>query len=461
VTTRNELRNAAATLQRLNVRAVGFVLNRVGLTKADPAFRASVEAVEKHLQAHSNNAPRRAERSTSLAPEEPISIPAAPKQTSARSMFEPEVAAAAAAVARFSPRAVAEQSAASTDCLSSPQVPPPSAEAAQRFSLPLSVPMTQTGRAVSTSSAEPPILPSPTKDSSPFAEAARYFASSVAAESARSYSPRPISSSVTGNPLPATAAEPVASPLPTEQTFVASEPVPAQRFESNEPSATPAADLPWWLSDVPRHAEQPHPPLLWQPAKVSTSVRQPADVDPTDGAEDLDKSLQKLQENQLQTSSAAAHSWESVPFLGETPRAETERASEEARNSATQGTQDSRNSRLGSLRNLLFVLGVSEDPGPEESVEQHKGLGSDSDLKTERPTFDQSIRKAPIDPSNMRGASPRLVTAPPEFLPPKPVVIEFEKKDARAGESSTRQDRRAPADGIDILPSKRGQYKKI
>ena len=49
VTTRAEIRDAAATLQRLNVAAVGFVLNRVGLAKADPAFRASVDAIERHL----------------------------------------------------------------------------------------------------------------------------------------------------------------------------------------------------------------------------------------------------------------------------------------------------------------------------------------------------------------------------------------------------------------------------
>jgi hypothetical protein len=40
-------------------------------------------------------------------------------------------------------------------------------------------------------------------------------------------------------------------------------------------------------------------------------------------------------------------------------------------------------------------------------------------------------------------------------------VIEFEKLDEPKGESATRQDRRASFDGIETLPSKRGQYKKI
>jgi hypothetical protein len=59
------------------------------------------------------------------------------------------------------------------------------------------------------------------------------------------------------------------------------------------------------------------------------------------------------------------------------------------------------------------------------------------------------------------GASPRLITAPPEFLPPRPIVIHVDREGAAAGESSTRQDRRAAYDNIQILPSKRGQYKKI
>ena len=51
VTTRAQLGEAAAALQRLDVAAVGFVLNRIGLQKADPAFRLSVRAIEDHLNA--------------------------------------------------------------------------------------------------------------------------------------------------------------------------------------------------------------------------------------------------------------------------------------------------------------------------------------------------------------------------------------------------------------------------
>jgi uncharacterized protein involved in exopolysaccharide biosynthesis len=51
VTTRSQLREVAHSLQKLDVAAVGFVLNRVGLKKADPAFRRSVRGIERHLRA--------------------------------------------------------------------------------------------------------------------------------------------------------------------------------------------------------------------------------------------------------------------------------------------------------------------------------------------------------------------------------------------------------------------------
>jgi uncharacterized protein involved in exopolysaccharide biosynthesis len=55
VTTRLQLRQVANSLQRLDVVAVGFVLNRVGLKKADPAFRKSIQDIERHLRAQSGS----------------------------------------------------------------------------------------------------------------------------------------------------------------------------------------------------------------------------------------------------------------------------------------------------------------------------------------------------------------------------------------------------------------------
>jgi len=67
VTTRAELREAARTFERLKVAAVGFVLNRVGLEKADAAFRKSVEGVERQLRIYGKPAAIRNERQGSFA----------------------------------------------------------------------------------------------------------------------------------------------------------------------------------------------------------------------------------------------------------------------------------------------------------------------------------------------------------------------------------------------------------
>ena len=55
VTTRTQLQEAAAAVQRLDVGAVGFVLNRVSLEKADDAFRGSIDQMEDYLRAQSGS----------------------------------------------------------------------------------------------------------------------------------------------------------------------------------------------------------------------------------------------------------------------------------------------------------------------------------------------------------------------------------------------------------------------
>jgi hypothetical protein len=120
-------------------------------------------------------------------------------------------------------------------------------------------------------------------------------------------------------------------------------------------------------------------------------------------------------------------------------------------------------SRLSGLRNLLFVLGVKDPHGAEETPERPVGSGSNYDLRNERTAADRALAQdaAKSVPISIGGASPRLVTAPPEFLPPKAIVVNVDREEGNAGESATRQDRRAAYDGIEILPSRRGQYKRI
>ena len=479
MTTREELREAARTLRRLKVGAVGFVLNRVGLGKADPAFRASVEAVEKHLRAQSGQAARRTERSNSISVEASKDKETLPQAPSARSMFEPELAAAAAAMERFSPPPVSKPAAAPPDCLASPIASAPVAEIAKRIVVPPAAaavtetpnaaPIGKAADAVAPDSPQATVVPakpavtasaSPVtsdpvaipaafpaaKSSAPFAEAAKHFSATSAAKTANPFLPRAVAPAVSG---PAVSGPgPIVKEEPSVTTVAglepASAPRPVEKPESAQPGPNTAQDMPWWLSDTPRNAEPARPPVFWQPAKVWTSRPPPVD------AETLPVAPMDSPASQ-QASSIAEPSPERVSPAKESANVEAEAAPAAGEASAN------RTSRLSGLRSLLFVLGVKDVQSGEESSEPHSGGRSSHDFRSERTVEEDSAGEA----ANVGGASHRRVTAPPEFLPPKPMVIEFDNAEARVGESSTRQDRRPAADRVEILPSKRGQYKKI
>ncbi len=111
VTTRAEIRDVATILQRLNVGAVGFVLNRVGMAKADPAFRASVDAVEKHLQSQMGAAARRTRRTKAVvvasSPDRPVN-PASTSSTVPDAPADAQPASAQAAVPAMTNQSPAE-----------------------------------------------------------------------------------------------------------------------------------------------------------------------------------------------------------------------------------------------------------------------------------------------------------------------------------------------------------------
>jgi hypothetical protein len=232
------------------------------------------------------------------------------------------------------------------------------------------------------------------------------------------------------------------------------EPVqPAANPDSaNSDSANRDSDVPWWLSVTSRRPEPTRPPVLWQPARVWMSrkpdaVPAPWTVAPTVNPEPAPR--------------AAATAGQHVSGGYNTPRAEA--MSQEMQKSEVDEAPVTLSSRLSGLRNLLFVLGVKDPHGAEEKPERPAGSGSDFDLRNERTAADRAMAEdaANSAPISIGGASPRLVTAPPEFLPPKAIVVNVDREDGHAGESATRQDRRAAYDGIEILPSRRGQYKRI
>ena len=81
VTTRAQLRNAASCLQKLNLAAVGFVLNRVKLANADPEFRRSVEAARLAAEGEATGHGRKFAEAVDRALAEPSKrTPVAPAQ---------------------------------------------------------------------------------------------------------------------------------------------------------------------------------------------------------------------------------------------------------------------------------------------------------------------------------------------------------------------------------------------
>lgn len=69
VTTRAQLLAVVNALQRLDVGTVGFVLNRVGLGKADPDFRRTLHEIAEHQRAQVLSASRRTVRTSKMAEE--------------------------------------------------------------------------------------------------------------------------------------------------------------------------------------------------------------------------------------------------------------------------------------------------------------------------------------------------------------------------------------------------------
>jgi hypothetical protein len=454
-TTRRELREAAATVQRLDVGAVGFVLNRVGLAKADPAFCTSIQAIEEHLQAQSSKVTRQTERSKTYFSREQESREPLPNETSARTLFEPEVAAVAAAVARFSPQAVSE----AASSRASEPVAEPVAGSASAVLLPEDV-----EPAVSFS--PPPITMPPV---APSTDVTEFVSSPVVDEPGIELATPEVTASASGvaTELPSsTIVEPAeleqlhtvpeeSSAQPAAAAIQLDEPEPRPDLEEAQPATNPSADVPWWLSDESRVRTGPtRPPLLWRPASVWSSRK-------SDTASESLPSGPNANLESIQVKGAERGSWETAS--GGNDASSTGDIGQDTERLEPEENPTNLASRLSGLRNLFFVLGVKGPYGSEDAAEQEADSVSSIGPRIERSEADRTQAQDAEDAARVSvgGASPRLITAPPEFLPPRPIVINVDREGGRAGESSTRQDRRAPYDNIQILPSKRGQYKKI
>ncbi len=141
---------------------------------------------------------------------------------------------------------------------------------------------------------------------------------------------------------------------------------------------------------------------------------------------------------------------------------EPEAAPEEVNKPEPEETPYDAARRMSGLRNLILSLGLKSQNQLAEPVARE----AEAPLPVEPPQQRLAYARpaAPIAETAARhddaGTSTTLVTAPPEFLPPKSVVEKRETEHSRVNNGTSRRDRREPYDDVEILPSWRGQYKK-
>ena len=397
VTTRTQLRDVAHTLQRLDVSAVGFVLNRISLKKATSSFRDSVRAVDVHLSGQKRDREvgasevRNSRREKKRAPKGGDTEPPQGKQRETA----PEASSDFSRTITPEPLKVVEQK--------PPQAPQP-------------VPVVETRAAV-------PQAPKATANPAvnryvdrmvggPFGERGEpeaieepAFATPLRGRSLRQTAPQPVPA------VPVAPAPVIAEPLVAE----AVQP-PAMHVSEPAPDPVPA------FVAAPPEAAPVQPVSAPEPRAVASA--NPA----------------ALAELALQTRSSAPEG-----DLRELPYSAA--------------------SRLGGLRNLLVSLGLkSLNREAEFRTQEAAPAEPRYERVAERPVYAEPptpMTTAASAPSSTGPAS-ALVTAQPEFLPPKPLVEITEKEpepDPRPV-AAPRKNRRDSSDDVETLPSWRGQYRK-
>lgn len=504
-TTRAQLRAAAASLQRLNAAAVGFVLNRVSLENADESFRHSVSEVERHLRVQGRTAARTVAQTSRRTPEAEHASPVqpSPRQANLRHASPAreipvlaETAASAAAMfdppppRRTAPAPVEqERVAAPSQPLPQPaplivvdkQEPPaaPPAPAALREIDPVSLwsagPKSQASHKLIVSrrperapDAPPAETPSGEIDkreaqatpkhaappvpwgmepvSMPAEKPAAVFTEKPAAappeKPAAAFFEKPFAP-LAEKPIAAHAEKPIE--FPAAKTAVAAvtppapkplrpieEPKPQQMSWTVTPPAPPLQEeIPWWLTEAPAHTDS--------------------------GAS--------------QSRSTRVGTWHSA-----VAPAANQPAPAEVREEETAGESPT---PLSGLRGVLFSLGIKEF-GPKKSSERNgNGYGEshgngnaayaeaapvDPEQTMVLESFPPRTEPAPLppvaeptqeEPAAPRGL-PRWVTAEPEFLPPPAEEVETAKPSRWNYGNYEGED----IDGVQILPARRGQYKR-
>jgi len=427
VTTREQLRVVAGALQRLNMTAVGFVLNRVAPEKADSAFLLSIQAIEEHLNAHSGP-------------------PTGPTVTSIDAKASNATGQASKAVAkRNQARAVASEPIVGLH-LSSPSVPDRPAVSAEVAPGPAIVSTASNAgkNDIKPASPEPSVL------------------------SALLYTPA-VSTPASFDPAPPVA-QPKPAPLAVDPAKLFTQPLPAPPSFVPEPEFTLPKPAPRSVVPAPEFTEQVSAPLSVEP---STQLTKPVLQNPQIDATPAARPLQPAKPQQPQAASswidtlaqkdrpqaAAAKSLERALAMSETIKPAA--SIEELRQPQLEQSGSDSGSRTGGLRGLLFGRSGKNSHKTANSSGDTADFLKQLDKAIEQPTPAQ-ITKPTVDTihpirSRVVSSSPGWVTAQAEFLPPRPMVETTDNESADASHSQTGSVRKGPHSDVEILASLRSQ----
>ena len=474
VTTRAQLVAAVNSLQRLEVATVGFVLNRVGLAKADPAFRDSVRETEKHLRAQSQSVSRRTVRSAEVVePSQPAPEHFLPEHFSREAAVRARLAAAIAEPAQEAPIHLPSSAAAEWPKTERPR---PSAEPAAQDAMQPTAPVLQERPEVEPvrQQSPEPVAEAPVQSS--LSDAHPSSAPVRVAEPLPVALPEAVSKAPVQPPSPAApawaVAEPLRTPLPQPVAEVAAPRSSPEVSERDEPGpilsslnhplqasgADVPADVPWWLAEVQSQRPAESPQSI-EPRKPTLPYKA---AEPDAGRSGSDRSgsnTSGLDTSGPNTSvpTAPRHrigSWEDVPaepgafLLPPAPPALPEAAQAEVRRNEPEIARDPLppgkppekpeqnpdltpypiGSRLSSLRGLLFTLGLKDlgkargsDPEDAQSLQT---IETDMDRTSLFRTFTPFAEPAPAPIPASPAASPAVPVPGPA---PGPVLIEHPK----------------------------------
>ncbi|HKF48385.1 MAG TPA: hypothetical protein VKB38_13570 [Terracidiphilus sp.] len=489
VTTKAQLREVARTLQRLEVSAVGFVLNRISVENANPSFKQSVRAVEKHIRNQARAFDRAAARNEmpALSESEPASQRSRDTESARRSpdsdrlwnagsepMTEPASRESRPQVSQpiASPKRASfidpDPEPAHEIPVSEIPAEPPAFDTKPEASWPEPVQARVPASGYDQMSGEPspqfhqpwnePSAAAAPAQAAPFDPDATWPFASAAANEVQSV--RTDTRTPPAAPRPARGREGVhvtpADPMPSPMSMSEEELVAAQ-WEVYRREANLHADLPFVPATEQRGDPSPEsaretraPQKYWSPDEDAVAAMKSGSwpqLEP-DHVATADATASRFSGYAEPQNTAAHEPARALPVsAGEDPAQESD------------GLPFSAASRLGGLRNLLVSLGVQN---LHKETEQRKADAITEIRVAERPVY--AVPDSPSGDETLVGPL-AAVTARPELIPPRlPDLPEREiavrEKEPPRPVKSPQVNRWDSPDDVETLPSRRGQYRK-